>query len=448
MKIKFINSDIKYNQCVLNENEYITISNNKFYKINNRDKKLYINEKSETIELYENKEKAWWLSDMINVYSKKGKLRQLLRERYIRSQKLLEDYIKVIDINNLYIPWIPGASFMTNGIEIKIKIVSLRNDRMNGIKEIFKRGYSGFKKEKEKKEISKINKGIHKIDNLYLDTENINNYTFMGIDPGVVKPMSACFIKENVLPIAWKTDERCDILQKSIETNIFIDRDDYKNIIKENENENHEKKRREINNEYNNSIKEMTNTKKKTCMIEENIEYNKIKFKYWNEIRKEKINIKRTLYRFIKNINIHKAIDKSVKKILKQAKETSEKEGKELIIFFGDGTFKVGGKGYSCIPKKKFVKKIGEKYKIIITNEANTSKLCPFTFKILNTINNTRLRECKTNNEEQINYYESVDRDTLGSLSICQKGFYELIRNPIEHYNNSTPLTINVQNNS
>ena len=337
MKIKFINSDIKYNQCVLNENEYITISNNKFYKINNRDKKLYINEKSETIELYENKDKAWWLSDMINVYSKKGKLRQLLRERYIRSQKLLEDYIKIIDINNLYIPWIPGASFMTNGIEIKIKIVSLRNDRMNGIKEIFKRGYSGFKKEKEKKEISKINKGIHKIDNLYLDTENINNYTFMGIDPGVVKPMSACFIKETVLPITWNIDERCDILQKSIKTNIFIDRDDYKNIIKENENENHEKKRREINNEYNNSIKEMTNTKKKTCMIEENIEYNKIKFKYWNEIRKEKINIKRTLYRFIKNINIHKAIDKSVKKILKQAKETSEKEGKELIIFFGCG---------------------------------------------------------------------------------------------------------------
>ena len=81
----------------------------------------------------------------------------------------------------------------------------------------------------------------------------------------------------------------------------------------------------------------MTNTKKKTCMIQENIEYNKIKFKYWNEIRKEKINKKRTLYRFIKNINIHKAIDKSVKKILKQAKETSEKEGKELIIFFGCG---------------------------------------------------------------------------------------------------------------
>ena len=66
MKIKFINSNIKYNQCVLNETEYITISNNKFYKINNRDKKLYINEKSETIELYENKDKAWWLSDMIS----------------------------------------------------------------------------------------------------------------------------------------------------------------------------------------------------------------------------------------------------------------------------------------------------------------------------------------------------------------------------------------------
>ena len=42
------------------------------------------------------------------------------------------------------------------------------------------------------------------------------------------------------------------LLQKSIKTNIFIDRNDYKNIIKENENENHEKKKKKKKNKYNN----------------------------------------------------------------------------------------------------------------------------------------------------------------------------------------------------
>ena len=144
----------------------------------------------------------------------------------------------------------------------------------------------------------------------------------------------------------------------------------------------------------------------------------------------------RTLHRFLINIKIQKAVDKSVKRIL----HSSIKEDKELIIFFGDGKFKVGGYGYSCIPKKKFLKKIGENHKVLITNENNTSKLCPFTFNELKSIDQSRLRKCKTLNESQNqlieNYYDIEDRDTLGSLSICQKGFYELIKNPLINYYN------------
>ena len=51
--------------------------------------------------------------------------------------------------------------------------------------------------------------------------------------------------------------------------------------------------------------------------------------------------------------------------------------------------------------KLNLKKKIGENHKVLITNENNTSKLCPFTFNELKSINQSRLRKCKTLNESQ-----------------------------------------------
>ena len=357
-------------------------------------------------------------------------------EKFIRSKKDLELYVDLMDKDNLYIPWIPSASFMTNGVEVKVKIETLSNDRMNGIKEIVKRCYSGFKKDKSKRDITKVCKGIHKIDNLYINKQDINNYTYLGIDPGMIKPMSSCFIKDGSLPYDWNSNKRCDLLKKSLNTNKYVSRKFYNDIICFNETNKHEILRRKINCKYNEALNQIGLVKRRTCLLNENIEYNKIKFKYWNILKNEKMTYNRTLHRFLINIKIQKAVDKSVKRIL----HSSIKEGKELIIFFGDGKFKVGGYGYSCIPKKKFLKKIGENHKVLITNENNTSKLCPFTFNELKSIDQSRLRKCKTLNESQNqsieNYYDVEDRDTLGSLSICQKGFYELIKNPLINYYN------------
>ena len=55
----FIHLQVKNADFIIKKTKFTIIQT--IYNIN-----LYINEKSETIELYENKEKAWWLSDMIS----------------------------------------------------------------------------------------------------------------------------------------------------------------------------------------------------------------------------------------------------------------------------------------------------------------------------------------------------------------------------------------------
>ena len=125
------------------------------------------------------------------------------------------------------------------------------------------------------------------------------------------------------------------------------------------------------------------------------------------------------------------------------SKTEAEKQGKRIIIFFGDGKFSPGGSGYASVPRKPFIKELGIRYPTIITSEFRTSKLCPKEFRELKQIETTkngdRLRQCAIefvapNCSNVIRQQPAYDRDALGSVGICQKGFYTLIGKPIPFY--------------
>ena len=65
-----------------------------------------------------NSTKQWWLSDVLDIYSKKAKIRQLQREKIVRCQGDLQIFecLKYYVIGNKddkpWNPWIPGASFL------------------------------------------------------------------------------------------------------------------------------------------------------------------------------------------------------------------------------------------------------------------------------------------------------------------------------------------------
>ena len=121
-------------------------------------------------------------------------------------------------------------------------------------------------------------------------------------------------------------------------------------------------------------------------------------------------------------------------------------EGKKPIVLFGNGTFKPGGTGQASVPRKPFIRELAVRFPVIITDEYKTSKLHPLSFEELKdvetkkednnnkTTNNERLRMCTTNSgnsEVDKILSKERDRDTFGSCSIMQKGYYRLIGNPI-----------------
>ena len=121
------------------------------------------------------------------------------------------------------------------------------------------------------------------------------------------------------------------------------------------------------------------------------------------------------------------------------------------IILIGNGTFSPGGSGYASAPRKKVIRNLATKFPVFITNECYTSKKCPISFNDVTDVkekdNKTkssgdRLRKYATINEdtaaesaeESSSDSDIQDRDCIGSININQKGIYNLLGNPITHF--------------
>ena len=92
----------------------------------------------------------------------------------------------------------------------------------------------------------------------------------------------------------------------------------------------------------------------------------------------------------------------------------------------------------------------------IITNEFRTSKVSPINFELLKNVTTTasktgdRLRQCTTDSEapNALSLSENAqkiaekqrDRDSLGSVAICQKGIYKLLGKPIPYYERNSEI--------
>ena len=102
------------------------------------------------------------------------------------------------------------------------------------------------------------------------------------------------------------------------------------------------------------------------------------------------------------------------------------------MVLFGDGIIRCGGKSYSVVPKKRLIKECAIRAPTSLVNEFKTSKVCPYHFTELETVSVTeqsRIRQCKTVNETPCSL--NHDRDASGCVNICQKGIFEMLKQPL-----------------
>ena len=178
------------------DNKYLSV----FYNENQNEQLIFKHITKQDL----NSPNQWWLSDVLDIYSKNAKIRQLQRETVVRCNGDLQIFecLKCCLDDKSWNPWIPGASFLTDGVQVKLPLVSMRNDRTRGVDGLFKRGYTAMKENVTDCEIklNNVRKGIYheSYDNLSID--DADNFVFMGIDPGRIRPLSACTISGDALP--------------------------------------------------------------------------------------------------------------------------------------------------------------------------------------------------------------------------------------------------------
>lgn len=100
-------------------------------------------------------------------------------------------------------------------------------------------------------------------------------------------------------------------------------------------------------------------------------------------------------------------------------------------MFFGSALFS-GARGHARMPRKlkAILRILATVALVVLTDEQNSSKLCPKDFKELYDVasrdSEDRIRMCPTFNIGASHI--KADRDVIGGTNICQKGVYHLLR--------------------
>ena len=398
-------------------------------------------------------EETWWLDPALDVYSKRANLRQLRRERVIRSPKDFRAYTELKAANE-WCPWIPGLSFQTDGVQIKLPICTAAKRSTRGLDMLVKKGFSGFRKEKDSANVLNLNtltNGIYRIgrDNLVLDYKQAKEYLFVGIDPGVRRPYSLCVLDGANMPRDWKDHRRIQEIDKAMGNNRFMtcgQMEELRGTMKQRARECARRR-----GTYAEGLQLFTGTHSKTSVMKRRFGFTRARLHSWYRIRKEMMHAIRSFYRFESFRNGQKASAHVTKDILGDVLQRAKREGKKVVAVMGGAVFSQGGKWHSTMPKKAVIKGLGIRVPTLIEDEYRTSYVNPFDFMKWGGINRTdsqsgdRLRQCSTASRassvsiliEQILAKER-ERDAAGGVSIGQKSFYKLIGNHIPYYERGT----------
>ena len=389
----------------------------------------------------------WWHHNLLDVYSHNANIRQLRREKIFRCPQDIRTYFQTEDLEKIqtYLPWIPGKSFLTNGIQCQIPLLTIQTRQTHGLAKLFQKGYSGFKKttaNKQTIDINGLDRGIYHIDRDKLHSTNINDLSFIGIDPGRIKPLSACLINGDTIPVDWRSDERKHVIHKSMQENEYITHKEYSDKCGFDKNKEFELKRRKYNTDYDNAIKSLSETKSQTAIYDQYNMYTQRRFMHWNTMRTELFYSGRLKRKFESHSTAQSAIAHFGETITKRLRQECDDNNKQGIVVFGNGTFRPGGTGYASVPKKATIREIATRFPVLIISETYTSKKCPISFRDIKEIENeskkarhenNRIRRCATVDENN-DSYQFMDRDACGSVNIAQKAIYKILSNDIPHF--------------
>ena len=398
----------------------------------------------------------WWISTLLDVYKKtrKGRIHQFAEWRHLSSPSVTKAHFEVDNYKPYDRPCLPGASFTTDGVSVHVCVVTLSSPHKN-FEEVNQKGYNSIPSEKTKVELASLHgtTGVYKLESLRASKHPAATVA-IGVDPGVINPVA--WSRLNLT--SWSPEQAApETATTSLADSGYYSAEQLLRATKRTHAKNLELVRRHKNASYKASLESLSGTVSRTYNLNKMTEYAKARRQSDPCRVPELLSVFRSVNRRVRFRHIQRNISNMVHKILgepsRRDRRTQRKKlGREsskppwYVFFFGRALFS-RTRGHVVVPRKAVVRALACRGVVVLTNEYNTSKLCPLDYKPLYDVHQddqseqgqiqeqVRLRQCPTEHPASGNGVSfPCDRDIIGSTNILQKSLYELWGKPLEAF--------------
>lgn len=385
------------------------------------------------------REDVWWVENLVDVYKGgKKRLHQLKEYSILSDPRTAEACLELLPPDETTRPCLPGASFTTDGVSLHLSVFCFPST-IDHLDKLHEAGYTGVKvlKKREKVDLTRSRRGVHKLESCLLPVDSLNEDTeFIGVDPGAVQVASYTRFGASELTLS-----RPELVSNMISRGGSYSESTYiKNTARDLQ-ARKEVRRREINQRYRWSLEQLNGVLKKSFDVNVLEAYARQRVLSDPGLQEELLDRTRSFHRRLRFIKTQQCLEHMTHKILGESsrykRQKMRRQGIDLnlnkVVFFGRALFS-GTKGHVTVPRKKLIRTLACKATVVLVNEYNTSKLCPYDFAILEDGYEKRVRLCQTE------FHQgpfSCDRDVIGAANIAQKAIFELLGARLEAFYSS-----------
>jgi hypothetical protein len=367
---------------------------------------------------------AWWYRAIMNPYSKEANiacLRQHQNSYGSSEMGMLEVLRSPLDKQ---CPWLVGSSFMTNGLEAKLTLVtsSYENPGAPGLWSINKKGWRAVSSK-----VTPLDEVLNRGDGVYqCHHVSLKKYALpleaievVGIDPGQVKIVSGvrCKMSEAV------QSNVSELMNANTRRHFEYTGEEYEEKSRAKLAKNGEKMRRAVNPDYAAALRSLS-IRKKTGELLVFEQYCKVWSTVSNDIWKEKLNKHRSRQRFSR----FRAVQSAIASVAERISPMREKGVVKRLVFFGTGSL-TACRGAGGSPTKKVVRECCQRVPTLMTLEAYSTMKCPGCRRETRAGDDYRTRTCETlpSNHGGCPLHPdthtlSFDRDMAGETNITVSG--------------------------
>ncbi|CAM9180752.1 unnamed protein product [Ectocarpus sp. 12 AP-2014] len=300
---------------------------------------------------------AWWFNNVLQPFSKKANIKCLVNKENVRYASSEKGYLSsLLGSGPGKCPWMIGESFLTDGVQIKLLLVTLEHTRkaFSGSSQLNEAGYNKLPRANAQLEsLLQDGRGVYNISSLLESTSIREDIVVMLADPGQAKVINVSSASAGI----WAKKDPGVILKTS--TCVFGD--DYRHDTLASRSDKYETFRRK-NQPYGVAIDRLRYEKKRTSCLTTFIQYCKSWCANGPALFQETLQKGRKFMRFDRFRATQKTLARIADRYMGHVGDTCR------VMLFGKASFRAQ-KGRASAPRKAMIREMASRGVVLMVEK-------------------------------------------------------------------------------